>query len=579
MFFMGSIVSAQDTITVTITSDNAYVFGFGDINGITDYRSGVVNTEATEIYTSGGPEIYTINNASLDGYIYIAAWSDSSGYQGLLAQFTDENTIIKTGSNPSSINNDISWEVYATGNRIYIGYGDNTYPALGTIGIQNVNTINGQIAIANADTGGAGSSKGWVKEPAFTTFNSGKVGVLAIGPSNNAGNPFPLLSIHNIASTAKWIWYYPSLDIPCLICPFKEPAPGGEYYIFRIGPIRELFPSSNDVCCQELRNLIINPSFNQPLAQLTSSQYILDGRFSPGSTTPGEYGLVNRSQANTICSQWKVQDHSVCPAIFNNNSGRFMVVNGETTQLSNVNNIIWQQTIYGIERNSTYKFCVFMKNLPSCCFDVKPKIRIEFTPGGEIPWTTIHTDSDNPCDWQLLEYSFTASSASVTIKIYLDETVAGDGNDLAIDDISLAKLPQTPQQYSLCTLTPINVTSTTFNISASFPPLSFGVGCNNYWKICEIDQNYNCISSTTVTSSQAWWNDNPTTFNGYNGISTLSGINPGVFYLNKRYRITYGVGCDCLSGRESSWVRDPYRGNLKKPIFKEELNTILPLKK
>ena len=111
-----------------------------------------------------------------------------------------------------------------------------------------------------------------------------------------------------------------------------------------------------------------------------------------------------------------------------------------------------------------------MKNLPACCFDVKPRIRVEITPGGTLPWTTINT-SAAVCDWQLVELSFTATSASVTIKIYLEETTKGDGNDLAIDDISLQKLPQANVQI---TVQNQSVSGANCQITASLNTLSNG---------------------------------------------------------------------------------------------------------
>lgn len=316
-------------------------------------------------------------------------------------------------------------------------------------------------------------------------------------------------------------------------------------------------PPSNKTCCPDLINLIKNSGFDQPLAPSTSSQYILDGTPSLNSTIPGKYAIINGSQAKNICNNWKVQDHSSC----DDNSGHFMVVNGETTQPSNINNIIWQQTVIGIVKDSTYQFCVYMKNLPACCFDVLPKVQIEFTPGGLLPWTIIQTTTSDPCDWQLVKFTFQATSTSVTIKIYLNETQKGDGNDLAIDDISLVKLLPVPKQFTLVTLTPVNVTTTTFNLSATQPQLNFINDCGYWWQICELDANYNCIPGTILSNLPAWWTyPNPCTFGGY------------VFSLNKKYRISYGVWCTCLSWNASSWIWDPGKGKIKKPIFKEDKN-------
>ncbi len=107
-------VSQSIPVTVRITADNAYVFGFGDQNEITDFRSpGVCNMEAAEIFSaSKGVETYNIT-ANLDGYIYIICWADSNTYQGVIAEFTDNINTIRT--NPNLPNPNAQWEVFATG--------------------------------------------------------------------------------------------------------------------------------------------------------------------------------------------------------------------------------------------------------------------------------------------------------------------------------------------------------------------------------------------------------------------------------------------------------------------------------
>src|SRR5579862_483704 len=107
--------TARAVVTVHITADNAYAYGFGTVNGVTSTVTGIENCSAGEIFNcNGGPETYVIPaNVNLAAtYIYIAAWSDDSQTQGVVASFTDGTTTITSGV----INGGVGpqWEVYAT---------------------------------------------------------------------------------------------------------------------------------------------------------------------------------------------------------------------------------------------------------------------------------------------------------------------------------------------------------------------------------------------------------------------------------------------------------------------------------
>ncbi|MCH7964309.1 MAG: hypothetical protein IH852_10285 [Bacteroidetes bacterium] len=258
-------------VTVTITSDNAYVYGFGDINGINDYKyPGVCNLSPGEILNANsGTETYTIPANFTGGYIYIAAWSDESAWQGVIAEFTDGNTTVLTS--PTLPDPDVNWEVYATGENLYPttsdqepsssnGWeprGNSNAPLLD--GPLPVNAINNQIDIANSNGGNPSTtSRGWVN----TTHDpDNRVGVLVFGPDNFPGipgTPFPV--VDGITPAAQWMWYNPKPDPPDNITiPFETgmyhprfPADESrEYYIFRVGPIDSLLGDTCD--CIESR--------------------------------------------------------------------------------------------------------------------------------------------------------------------------------------------------------------------------------------------------------------------------------------------------------------------------------------
>jgi len=270
-----SLSQMMQVVNVTITSDNAYVFGFGDINGITNYYyPGVCNYLAHEIYSPNtGPETYTIAGSLSGKYIYIAAWSDELTYQGTIAQFSDGNTTILTS--PTLPNPYVHWEVYATGINLNPQSNDPEPIAPAYIPRRNSNfptlsEINTQIAIANQNAGNpANTSVGWVR----TTPIAGRVGILAFGSQNIANYPnFPPQAVSGIEQNAQWMWYNPdpnNITQPFVTGNFPNfPANlSREYYIFRVGPLDALF---SDTCITPPQNMVAwwtmdessNPSYD-----------------------------------------------------------------------------------------------------------------------------------------------------------------------------------------------------------------------------------------------------------------------------------------------------------------------------
>lgn len=213
--------AAAQTVDVTITADNAYIFGYGTLNGITNVAGSVENTvSAGEIFNcSVGPERYPGIQPVPNGYLYIVAYSDESGSEGVLGQFVSGSKTVFTGTS--------AWEVYATGIDFDPGSGG---PSL--------SMINTQIGLANS--GGMGTSGGWV---GLNGGLPGTVGTLAIGEANDspAGTfqqacPASLnpTAPRSIKDAAKWMWYNPS----GLANPFSGSVPG-EFLIFRL-PFREV---------------------------------------------------------------------------------------------------------------------------------------------------------------------------------------------------------------------------------------------------------------------------------------------------------------------------------------------------
>jgi hypothetical protein len=278
---------------------------------------------------------------------------------------------------------------------------------------------------------------------------------------------------------------------------------------------------------------------------------------------PGNYVVIDSATAMKACDQWAVQDHSICN---NGGGGHFMAVNGKTQQTNANGTVIWQQTVTTIA-DSNYIFCTNFKWLHQCCFDIQPQIKITISPPGTPveDWTAIGNPDVPPdrCDWQLIQQNFKATGTSVTIKIILAEDGSGDGNDLAIDDISVQKLPQAPVASTNCTWSFSYPSGDPDHFNLTFtppdPPLPNGFSdpwpCGYYWSVSKLDNQGNPISGSDPANPQAWWvYPTPMTFPGYKGTSTLGDITkPGLFDKNTLYRITYGVWCKCLTWNQSSW--------------------------
>ncbi len=253
LFIATNQLNAQN-LTVTITSDNAYVYGFGDINGIIDYHyPGVANILAHEIYSPNtGTETYTIAGSLTGKYIYIAAWSDELTYQGTIAQFSDGNTTILTS--PTLPNPFVHWEVFATGIDLDPQTNDleptsPLYTPRRNSNCPTLSDVNTQIAIANQNAGiPINTSVGWVT----TTPIPGRVGVLAFGSTNHANNyGFPAQTVSGIDPNAQWMWYDPdpnNIAQPFVTGSFPNfPADKSrEYYIFRVGPLDSLFSTGQN---------------------------------------------------------------------------------------------------------------------------------------------------------------------------------------------------------------------------------------------------------------------------------------------------------------------------------------------
>lgn len=236
-------------VDVVITVDNAYGFGFGDSTGMTttSYYGGLRNTSAADItngvpvlfnagdsnagngYTNPGvgPELYDLNSLPASDYLYLVTWSDDFALQGAIGSFTVGTQTIGTVDG-------VGWEVYATG----IDRDSNIVGDTLTNSAADITLINSQIALANSETGGAGTSIGWVDESGMMPSGNPGVGVLAFGDQNdgNPGGTHPFGVINGVPTASRWMWY--NEDPATISNPFDAGPEGpdghNEFLIFRI---------------------------------------------------------------------------------------------------------------------------------------------------------------------------------------------------------------------------------------------------------------------------------------------------------------------------------------------------------
>lgn len=187
-------------------------------------------------------------------------------------------------------------------------------------------------------------------------------------------------------------------------------------------------------------NAIVNGDFESGNVGFTSA---FAPATVPGSVLPREYAVLSSPEALAIARTWRATSHFACDA-----GGRFLVVNGDTGEEGR--RMVWSQTV-SVIGGQDYRFCANFRNLPICGFDVLPELEFRFSTspadstsfvvdsGFELCSDPCTEPCSEPCHWQLKsrDLHIPPGVTTLTCEIWLDETKAGDGNDLAIDDVSL----------------------------------------------------------------------------------------------------------------------------------------------
>jgi hypothetical protein len=506
-------------ITGHFTCDNNYQIWVGDVNQVITKLLEATNDHTSEIFN--GQDLPPFQ-PGLGSYLYICAWSDKQAFQGLIGSFTGGITIHS---------GDPLWRVLPTWNN----KDDYQFPTAAEI----------NYAIAHA------LPADW-KNP--------------IVGAPNGGPPWNHL-IAGITTAAHWMWYdsendpQPKYPVSPYV-PFGDGFNHGEFLIFRI-PCDALNPPQ-EWCCPG-KNLLQNGDFEVGNTGFTS-QYAFNASTAANATKPGQYNIVNSAAALSISPLWVANDHFACKG--GSGKSKFMVVNGKTCQSGW--KTIWKETA-PVSGGKEYRFCANVKNFKQWTFDITPGIDVKFTamPSGvhvpsNIPPMHVSTVQSDACDWKLISGTVTPpiGSSSMTVEILLDETGMGDGNDLALDDISLQLKSDMNPNYVLVDITPHNIGGGKYNVSAN--PINLPSGYDYWWEVCTLDAAGNPI--TCVTNISAWWTSFPCVFNTYNGTS------PGTFFTNTRYRITFGAWSDCVAWGQSSWLLQESKSSKKIEVSQIKLS-------
>ncbi|MGB4848531.1 MAG: hypothetical protein WBP41_11465, partial [Saprospiraceae bacterium] len=312
-------------------------------------------------------------------------------------------------------------------------------------------------------------------------------------------------------------------------------------------------------CCDST-NLVVNGDFEAAgNPGVNTLDYTYNSTVAVGATLPGQYNIVNGADALTINRCWVAQDPGTC----SNSSGKFLAVNGRTC---GGQKIVWQQS-FTVNDWTCYEFCASVKNLKKCeCdFDVNPNIEVQFSMPGIGNLTQLVNVGPGACNWFNIkkQVCLWGYGSSLTIKILLDESIPGDGNDLALDNIALIPIRKCPPPIFNFTTLPYSATQ--YRISAtSIPTLNCPA---SWWEVCEYNWGTSSCVGAPIGPLAGWWVPN-LTFPDYHSGPGLDGR----FDYGKMYRITLGTWGDCDGwGAFIRYIASSARTKKVKTFTEEEL--------
>ena len=374
-----------------------------------------------------------------------------------------------------------------------------------------------------------------------------KLGSVTI-PQNvsNTFEPFSITFDSNIINSSPNITHIMITrdDVP-IPGPYRRRYIGFDNFCMRFEE-----PVSNNngaFCCSKAENLLANSNFEAGNTGFNSDYD------QNSAILPGQYNVTNSAAAFGA----NITDHSYCEdsSVYSANDS-FLLVNGLTNQPSGTSSVIYSQTL-GLDPNKTYKLCVNFKNLPQCTFDILPEVQIEVNGNVIVPYTQINADSSDPCDWVLLTGCFIPKGEKNKISIRLKEDGLGDGNDLAIDDISLQEMED--PGYNLTVTHDGGNNSITASVN-QFPFMNQAceLESDHYWFVYETTSPTSPLFGSVVAGTFAW-SDNSGSYGAVSSggawnVPTTNFPNYVTFQNNKFYVIGIYVPSCCESCYTDGWA-------------------------
>ena len=297
-------------------------------------------------------------------------------------------------------------------------------------------------------------------------------------------------------------------------------------------------PKADPCCANSGKNIFLNGTMDVR-AEAPGSRYEFVTVGQPTPLLPGRVTLTNVESIEKICSVWQLPPACKKTKDF---SGGVMVVNGLTNQATGQTTAIVQEKISlpkpDVGDLGEYRVCFRYLPLPSCCFNVAPKLTVvvKKADGTPIAVTNI-SDAPTGCG-NLYSASFKAPQGAVIFEILLAEDAKGDGNDLMIDNVSIRLLPAVPNAARLFNLSAADAGGGNYHITLTAPASLTNPPYDWAWEVTDLATNL----TTTVGGNVA-----STDFGSMNFVGSKQ-------YL---FKLKAWSPCHALSGSKQTWSFAP----------------------
>ncbi len=275
----------------------------------------------------------------------------------------------------------------------------------------------------------------------------------------NAMNP-SLLGFDYVASATYS--FGPPVTIGAISSGGQIPNPINDYLI----DPKTCDPKPVQGCCLG-KNLVQNGDFESNGQEINSEYHPADGL---DHLKPGTYSVSPVLSLQKACEKWEFPKEA-CQGT-KDLYGNVLFVNGLTNQIApaHPSAVIWEQKIPVSERKTKYRVCFRYLPLPQCCFNVVAKPYLTIDGDGSIV-SGSETDEDTGCG-HLYSATIEAAGSSVLLQINLPQQDAmGDGNDLLIDNISVAEMGKVDPSYLAFALEDQAPTGGTYNCVVTAPAI------------------------------------------------------------------------------------------------------------